>query len=39
MKDEEIIVQQQDEIALPDNAARELKPGEKYVPILKPDKT
>ena len=39
MKDEEIIVQQQDEISLPDNAARELKPGEKYVPILKPDKT
>ena len=40
MKDEENIVQQQqDEIALPDNAARELKPGEKYVPILKPDKT
>lgn len=40
MKDEEIIVQQQqDEIALPDNAARELKPGEKYVPILKPEKS
>ena len=40
MKDEENIVQQQqDEIALPDNAARELQPGEKYVPILKPDKT
>ncbi len=40
MKDEENIVQQQqDEISLPDNAARELKPGEKYVPILKPDKT
>lgn len=39
MKDEEIIQQQQDEISLPDNAARELKPGEKYVPILKPDKT
>ena len=40
MKDEEINVQQQqDEISLPDNAARELKPGEKYVPILKPDKT
>ena len=39
MKDEEIIVQQQDEISLPDNAARELQPGEKYVPILKPDKT
>ena len=40
MKDEEIIVQQQqDEFSLPDNAARELKPGEKYVPILKPDKT
>ena len=39
MKDEEIIVQQQDEMSLPDNAARELKPGEKYVPILKPDKT
>ena len=40
MKDEEIIVQeQQEEIALPENAARELKPGEKYVPILKPDKT
>ncbi len=39
MKDEEIIVQQQqDEISLPDNAARELQPGEKYVPILKPDK-
>ena len=38
MKDEEIIVQQQDEMSLPDNAARELKPGEKYVPILKPDK-
>ena len=36
MKDEEIIVNdQQDEIALPENAARELKPGEKYVPILK----
>ncbi len=30
MKDEEIIVQQQqDEMSLPDNAARELKPGEK----------
>ena len=39
MKDEEIIVQEQDEMSLPDNAARELKPGEKYVPILKPDKT
>ena len=39
MKDEEIIVQQQDEISLPDNAARELQPGEKYVPILKPDQT
>ena len=40
MKDEEIIVQQQqDEMSLPENAARELKPGEKYVPILKPDKT
>ena len=39
MKDEENIVQQQDEIALPENAARELQPGEKYVPILKPDKT
>ena len=40
MKDEEIIVQQQqDEVSLPENAARELKPGEKYVPILKPDKT
>ena len=40
MKDEEIIVQQQqDEMELPDNAARELQPGEKYVPILKPDKT
>ena len=39
MKDEEIIVQQQDEMSLPDNAARELQPGEKYVPILKPDKT
>ena len=39
MKDEEIIVQQQDEISLPDNAARELKPGEKYVPVLKPDKS
>ena len=39
MKDEEIIVQQQqDEMELPDNAARELKPGEKYVPVLKPDK-
>ena len=38
MKDEEIIVQQQDEMSLPENAARELKPGEKYVPILKPDK-
>ena len=39
MKDEEIIVQDsQDEIAIPENAARELKPGEKYVPILKPDK-
>ena len=39
MKDDEIIVQQQDEMSLPDNAARELQPGEKYVPILKPDKT
>ena len=41
MKDEEIIVQpiQEDEISLPENAARELKPGEKYVPVLKPDKT
>ena len=40
MKDEEIIVQeQQDDMSLPENAARELKPGEKYVPILKPDKT
>ena len=39
MKDEFIVEQQQDEISLPDNAARELKPGEKYVPILKPDKT
>ena len=39
MKDEEIIVeQQQDEMSLPENAARELQPGEKYVPILKPDK-
>ncbi|MBR5726821.1 MAG: oligopeptide transporter, OPT family [Muribaculaceae bacterium] len=39
MKDEEIIVQEQDEMSLPDNAASELQPGEKYVPILKPDKT
>ena len=39
MKDEEIIVQQQDDMSLPDNAARELQPGEKYVPILKPDRT
>ena len=39
MKDEEIIIQEQDEMSLPDNAARELQPGEKYVPILKPDKT
>ena len=40
MKDEEIIVQeQQDDMSLPENAARELNPGEKYVPILKPDKT
>ena len=39
MKDEEIIIQEQDEMSLPENAARELKPGEKYVPILKPDKT
>ena len=39
MKDEEIIVPQQDEMSLPENAARELQPGEKYVPILKPDKT
>ena len=40
MKDEEIIVQdQQDEMSLPDNAARPLGPGEKYVPILKPDRT
>ena len=27
-----------DEMALADNAFRELKPGEKYVPVLKPDK-
>ncbi len=40
MENEEIIVQQQqDDMSLPENAARELKPGEKYVPILKPDKT
>ena len=41
MKDEETIIQsaQQDDMSLPENAARELKPGEKYVPILKPDKT
>ena len=29
---------QQEEIQLPENAFRELKPGEKYVPILKPDR-
>ena len=40
MKDEEIIVQdQQDEVSLPENAFRELKEGEKYVPILKPGKS
>ena len=39
MKDEEIIVQEQDDMSLPENAARELKPGEKYVPVLKPDRT
>ena len=41
MKEQEINVQpdQQDEISLPENAARELKPGERYVPILKPDRT
>ena len=39
MKDEEIIVQQQDEMSLPENAFRELKEGEKYVPILKPGKS
>jgi len=40
MKDEEKIVQQvQDEMSLPENAFRELKEGEKYVPILKPDKS
>ena len=40
MKEEETIInQEQDDMSLPENAARELKPGEKYVPILKPDKT
>lgn len=28
-----------DEMTLPDNAFRELKPGEKYVPVLKPDRS
>jgi len=39
-QDEDMIVgqPQQDEVSLPENAFRELKPGEKYVPILKPDK-
>ena len=40
MKEEETIInQEQDDMSLPENAASELKPGEKYVPILKPDKT
>ena len=30
-------VKQPDEMSLPENAFRELKPGEKYVPVLKPD--
>lgn len=29
---------QQEEIQLPENAFRELKPGEKYVPVLRPEK-
>ena len=28
----------QKQVALPENATRELKPGEKYTPILSPDK-
>ena len=36
MKDENIKLQ--DEMALPDNAFTELAPGEKYVPVLKPDR-
>lgn len=37
MQDEQL--KQQDEMTLPENAFRELKPGEKYVPVMRPDKT
>ena len=37
MKEEDIIVQQE-EMTLPDNAFRPLKEGEKYVPVLRPEK-
>ena len=37
MQDEKI--ERQDEMSLPENAFRELKPGEKYVPVLKPDRS
>ena len=41
MKDEETIVQEpvNEDISLAENAFRELKDGEKYVPILKPDRS
>ena len=34
----EEIKKQQDEMSLPDNAFSELKPGEKYVPVMRPDR-
>ena len=38
MKEETKIQQQQEEMTLPDNAFRPLKEGEKYVPVLRPEK-
>ena len=34
----EELKKQQDEMSLPDNAFSELKPGEKYVPVMRPDR-
>ncbi|MBQ7691023.1 MAG: oligopeptide transporter, OPT family [Muribaculaceae bacterium] len=36
---EETVVNQQEEMSLPDNAFRPLKSGEKYVPVMRPDRT
>ena len=38
MQDEKDLQQQQEQIELPENAFRPLKEGEKYVPILRPEK-